>query len=178
MRMRRALGPTLGLLVMLLPACAPDVPAGVDTVNISGVGTWSSPTFTITAQDSVDQGGLSSSPHPTQFSVTVTKDGAAVASFEMRAVSYYQAGVFTNARVGQFEAPDPSTPRVFEVKDAALPNGTYGPLLGSLTITELTYADTIFQGSLWINPVARLRATVALIFPAPIGLVSGTLSIG
>lgn len=186
MRMRRALGPISGLLVMMLPACAPGVPAGVDTISVGSVGTWSAPTFVISGEQTLRSsifhpgGGQSFGVTNYTLKVTARLNGQNVSSF---ATTWGGANLIPYG-VGTYTSPDQSLlfGRTFVFNDAALPTGTYGALPGTMTITEYTTGTAVDQNTpgdlTTVAPVTKLRATLTLLFPAPIGLVSGTLSIG
>ena len=186
MKMRRALGPILALLVMLLPACAPDVTAGVDTINIGSVGTWSAPTFVVSGEQTLRSsifhpgGGQSFGVTNYTLKITARLNGQEVASF---ATTWGGANLIPYG-VGTYTSPDQSLlfGRTFAFNDASLPTGTYGALPGTMTITEYATGTAVDQNTpgdlTTVAPVTKLRATLTLLFPAPIGLVSGTLSLG
>ena len=186
MRMRRALGPILALLIMLLPACAPDVTAGVDTINIGSVGTWSAPTFVISGEQTLKSsifhplGGQSFGVTNYTLKVTARLNGQDVASFN----ATWGGANLVPYGAGTYTSPDQSLlfGRTFAFNDASLPTGAYSMLLGTMTITEYTTGTAVDQNTpgdlTTVAPVTRLRASLTLLFPAPIGLVSGTLSIG
>ncbi len=167
------------VLIGTIAACAPQIPPGVDAINLGSLGNWASPDFTITATDDIDLGGVSSSPKGTWLTVTASRDGVAVASFVMTGASFFQLGIDGQAHVGQFVAPDLQQPqRSFAVNDIGRPDGGYRYLAGTLDITEISFGEGAWEGVTHIvRPVTRLRATVVLFTPDA-GVITGALSIG